>query len=441
MPSTNRINRPIVIQRTAIHFLLAERSVQAPAKAILELSPRPRVVLEFELKSDEYETSNEISSKQVMQICLNQGPIIDVLVGDNWSLGGGGISNILIPTEQPVTVFTDSTKFNECNFSLINFPSIWGKQDIRFTKEINGKPRNFVTQHLKLRAHPWLTEITAVDSLMSLHYKLAREGGSAITHSGSVKQSNGQNFCLKELELFLKALHLFLSFARGSYCGLALISAQDSNRKRVWQQWGTYKAEPWQRDLATWVCGLQSEMLCTIFEGFWKRANEQTIQDTVSKAIHWYLRSNESNEPEVSIILTHAALERLTFATVGKRLARKEGEWITSALKTMGIDPQVPEHCKELLSLRAKYQWHQGPHALVDIRNDLIHPKNRRGVISPDAYAEARDLGQWYIELMLLQLFDHTGQYLNRLRRGQGYQSEVEDVPWAATKEVSCDSS
>lgn len=435
MPSTNRINHPIVIQRTAIHLLLAERSVQAPAVAILQLSPRPRVVIEFELKSDESEASNEMRCQQVIQIRWDQGPTIDVLVGDNWHLGGGKISNILIPIEQPITVFNDNTKINKCKFSLINFPSIWGKQDIKYTKEINGKPHNFVTQHLKLRAHPWSTKITAVDSLMSLDYKLKREGGSAITHFGSVTQSNGQDFCPKELELFLKALHLFLSFARGSYCGLALLSAQDSNRKRVWQQWGTYKTEPWKRDLATWVCGLQSEMLSTVFEGFWKRFNEQIFHDTISKAIHWYLRSNESSEPEVSIILTQAALERLTFATVGEK-SQKEGDWIASALNTMEIDPQVPEHCEELVGLKEEFKWCHGPHALVDVRNDLIHPENRHGAISPEAYLETWDLGQRYIELMLLKLFDHTGQYLNRLRRGQGYQSEVEDVPWASAREA-----
>ena len=204
MPSTNRINHTIVIQRTAIHLLLAERSVQAPAVAILQLSPRPRVVIEFELKSDESEASNEMRCQQVIQIRLDQGPTIDVLVGDNWHLGGGKISNILIPIEQPITVFNDNTKINKCKFSLINFPSIWGKQDIKYTKEINGKPHNVVTQYLKLRAHPWSTKITAVDSRMSLDYKLKREGGSAITHFGSVTQSNGQDFSQKNSSSFLR---------------------------------------------------------------------------------------------------------------------------------------------------------------------------------------------------------------------------------------------
>ena len=97
----------------------------------------------------------------------------------------------------------------------------------------------------------------------------------------------------------------------------------------------------------------------------------------------------------------------------------------------MGIDYQIPEPCKELRKLQKQLNWSHGPHALVDMRNDLIHPKNRHGKISVNAYSEAWNLGQRYIELMLLKIFGHTGQYLNRLKRGQGYLLEVEQVPWA----------
>ena len=429
MKSKSKVNRSILLQRTTIHLLLADRSVQVPARATLQLSPRPRVVIKFDLRSDDYEIANEIRSKQFMEVRLEQGPNISVLIGDNWHLGKT-VSNILIPTERLVTILNKKTKMSKCKFSLINFPSLWGEQDIEYTKEVNGKTNTFVTQHLQFQAHPWSIEISAVNSLMSLDYKLKRDGGSAITHVGFITRADGQDFCLKELELLLEALHLFFSFARGSYCGLTCLSGQDSSRKRIWQQWGTYQVEPWQRDLSTWVCGLQSEMLSPIFEGFWKLFAGNEWNDAISKAIHWYLRSNESNEPEISIILTHAALQRLSYATIGEKPQdSREGEWITKALKKMGIDHQIPRYCKELSRLRGQLNWSHGPHALVDMRNDLIHPKNRHGNYI-DAYSEVWNLGQRYVELILLNLFGHTGQYMNRLKHGQGYKLEVEHVPW-----------
>ena len=70
------------------------------------------MVIKFDLQSNDYKAANEIRSKQFMEVRLEQGPSIRVLVGDNWYMGGGKVSNILIPTEQPVTVLNKKTKWS-----------------------------------------------------------------------------------------------------------------------------------------------------------------------------------------------------------------------------------------------------------------------------------------------------------------------------------------
>ena len=52
-----------------------------------------------------------------------------------------------------------------------------------------------------------------------------------------------------------------------------------------------------------------------------------------------------------------------------------------------------------------------------------------------DAYLEARDLGQWYVELLLLTLFGYEGQYANRLAYKYEGRWEPEIVPWAQSVE------
>ena len=338
------------------------------------------------------------------------------------------MSGLLIPAIQPITVNTENTEMERCKFALINFPSTWGQQDIYVTK--NG--HNYVTQHFKLRASTWQVEITGVDSLMGIHHKMEREGGSAITHFGSITSSDGQSFSADRLDSLLEALHLFLSFARGSYCGLGLLSGQDSSGNRVWQKWGTYKTEPWSRELLTWNCLGHSESLSDVFEGFWHLFGDPKWNETLVKVTAWYLRSNDANESEVSIVLTQAALEHLTYKLQGTRGATKEGDWIASALNGLGIDVPIPPECRELSKLENQLNWSHGPHALVAIRNSLIHADNKLGNISPSAYTEAWNLGQRYIELMILKLCNYAGQYRNRLKWEAGYTPSVETVPWAS---------
>ena len=222
-------------------------------------------------------------------------------------------------------------------------------------------------------------------------------------------------------------------FVRGSYCGLSFLSGQDSQRETVWKQWGSREVEPWRGALSTWVCALDSEMLSPVFEGFWKRFTDPAWNETISQVLRWYLRSNESSEPAVGIILTQAALERLSHAINGQASSARTGDQIAAALKSAGIDPQIPSHCQELTRLSRQFGWSHGPHAFVEIRNDLVHADRQLGTISDGAYSEARLLGQWYIELMLLHRFAYRGRYYNRLRDGEGYAAAVEDVPWAAT--------
>ena len=75
-----------------------------------------------------------------------------------------------------------------------------------------------------------------------------------------------------------------------------------------------------------------------------------------------------------------------------------------------------------------------GPEVLAKIRNDLVHAEMRTNVCL-DAYLEARDLGQWYVELLLLTLFGYKGQYANRLAYEYEGRYEPEIVPWAQSVE------
>lgn len=421
-----------------IELLLDGGPVDAPVTASMELSPRPQLILEYELPSTAYAESNEINEKGEVKVRLDNGVTFETVVGNRMGLGGGKVWNVLIPKSEPVKVRDDNELLSSCKFSLINFPSMWGLQDIKEPSSGNGSSST-ITQRFQLAAGPWFIEIVGIESVMGVHYSLTRRGGSAITQKGSITRADGQNFHVCDLADLLQTLHLFLSFVRGSYCGITFLEGRDAGQNCVWEQWGTYKVEPWRRELQSWADGLNSHTLSPVFEGFWKLLKDPSHSDTVSQVINWYLRSNESIEPEVSIVLTQAALERLANATIGskKKVAENDGgeeytrDWIKRALGKMGISPALPAECVELSKLGKVRNWLHGPQALVSIRNRLVHPNKTDNAISASTLSEARALGLHYVELMLLKLTGHNGRYLNRSKHPHHYHLQIETVPWA----------
>ena len=435
MKPSERLNHSYTLTQTTVEIALATRLVTTPTTVTLELSPRPKVILDCEFTWAEVDAVNEIIAKGEVKVLLSNGTSVDTAIGTPPTLGGGVIRLTLIPKSELVTVKDKNSKLTRCKFALLNFPSIFGQQDVVRYPDRSNTQSGLIYQRFYLHAGLWQVDIIAVDSLMGVHHALLQRGGSALTHTGTVVRTDGRQFSLDELEDFLGTLHLFLSFARGSYCGVTYLSGHDSDRNRVWEQWGTYKVEPWQRELPAWIDTVASHGLSSVFEGFWKLFKDPAQGDAISKIVQWYLRSNESNEAQVGVVLAHAALERLSFLSNGPKSEKEfEGNWIARALTNKGINPDLPSECGVLTELNKTHHWSHGPHAVTVIRNNLVHPDNRSGPFSELALREAQSLGLYYIELMLLRLSSYTGQFMNRLKGRDPISSRMEAVPWAVSQ-------
>jgi hypothetical protein len=160
--------------------------------------------------------------------------------------------------------------------------------------------------------------------------------------------------------------------------------------------------------------------------------------------LEWYLESNAQKALHSGIVLSQAALERLSFQQVGRRLTAREmgrkereteGEWIARALSHAGVVCKIPPSYTALEQLRRANGFDHGPHTIVKIRNDLIHQDMSYGILSVDVYRQAKELSLWYVEMLLLKLFDYNGVYANRLT--QQWRGQVEPVPWAPTPVTS----
>ena len=383
-----------------------------PSKALLRLSPSPRLVIEC---ADSLSSENmrlDVSQSHVIASLLNT-KIESFVVRSTVSVGEASrICLTLLPKREPVTIHRTKERSSFVEFSVLNFPKFFGGQDKRV--QVGNEWR--VLGSALLRVEGWEIEVSAITTLHEIEKKLKAEGGYAITHTGTVQRLDGGDFAAQDVEPLLSALRWFLSFARGAFCGLTLVVGKDAKGEPAWERWGTHRVTEWFAPPASWFDSRNGYILADAFPGFWKLFQER--ERFVRMVVGLYLNANLGSHGvgyDCGLILTQAALER--FSCRDPHL--KTGEQIKKGLRKIGLSEEalslLPEGCPELAALGSKHGWKHGPHALVEMRNNLVHPRDKYGNVSSGAYYEASNLGQWYLELALLSSCGYEGKCANRL--------------------------
>ncbi len=419
---TGKPNAPVALGETTIELVVQGTAIQASATPVLRLLPDPSLVIDFEGPYSGLAGIEQIGPSVKL---LPQGVKLDVNA-TSLSFGDGNVRGRLVPRRQPSTVLPTRKRLKSVQFSVLNFPEFFGGQD-QVLKDHKGGVRRL--GGAQLNAGHWRIEIIAVPNLKALTQELKKDGGYAITHTGTARRSDG-TFTVKDAERLLEGLRLFLSFARGAFCSLTLHTGLNRDGEKSWEQWGAHTVAPWGYT-PSWFDTMNGQILSEVFPGFWDRLNDPTWDETIRTALYWYLRSNGHGRGagvDGGLILTQAALERLSYVQLGYSPGRA-ADLIRQALGTMRIKTNIPRSCRKMRALARSNGWRDGPHALTAVRNDLVHPRQKHGKALPGSYFEAWNLGQRYVELMLLRLFRHKGLHANRLT--QKWRGQVVRVPWA----------
>ena len=421
-----KANKDIALGETRIRFDVNGQCVDGPAKAILRMLPSPRLVIKCDL--DLRESNVRVADFQQDYVTATvHDQETELIVGQftfPWDSENCQAGMSLFPKREPISIHHTVESLACVEFGVLNFPKFLGKQ-FRITGT-NGKSQHRV-DYVQIHADPWLIEVTEAPDLSEIKQELDTTGGYGITQTGTIKRTDGADFLAVDVERLLHGLSLFLSFARGAYCGLTLVKGKSRDGRVAWERWGADRVTGWF-DPPSWFDRNHSQLLANVFPGFWRRYQER--EEELRTVITLYLDSNLGRSRGVGLdgglILTQAALERMAHDVRGK----KAGKRIAKALVENGISEKAlcipPDSCPELARLATEHGWKHGPHALVDIRNNVVHPKQKYGKISARAYYEAWNLGQWYLELMLLRRFGASGEYGNRLT--QKWVGEVEHL-------------
>lgn len=314
-------------------------------------------------------------------------------------------------------------------FSLFNF--------VEFRSDSHQSDQGTLYRSIVLETDEWRIQLNQLPDVHERLERLKGTGGFTMTHAGNIERVDNKLIAAKAAEEIERGLGLFLSFARGFFCHPALSCGIARTEKKIWEQWGNPLVER-HRPVFSWFDVQHPQALSTVFPGFWQKWKDDTWTATLSDVIYWYCRSNSAlSGTDGSLILAQTGLERLAwmYLVESKKSLSQDGfgklpaaDQIRLLLSQCGIPLGVPPTLPALSTLSRKYNL-DGPGAITEVRNSIVHPKPKRVLDASAAIVETWRLSLWYFELVLLSLFGYSGEYGNRLRdRSVG---EIEKVPWA----------
>ena len=418
-----------------------QRGTQGDASFTLRMSPAPRLVGSMHVP--EAPSSDDImramgdraANKITVEI-----PALSArfsILPPQTVINSSGTHITLHPTPEHIEIFrTRPAKLREVVFHIVNFKNFRGsKNDILISPT---SPRRIGRVVLKLNG--WRVTIQALQETESLVQRLDEEGGFAITHVGKMERVQRGAFDVKEAKALLEVLRLYLSFARGAFVVCPLAVGYDRNDV-AWEQWGSHIVYPW-RDFPGWFSGRPADPLEEVFPGFAGLFKDPHWKRHLRAVLYWYLRANNTAEgPGVDggIVLSQAALEKLAWVYLveySRAITPQQYSQLGSASKRlatlfshMNIPTDIPAELQMLTSMAKKHGWNDAPEALTKVRNDLTHAEEKFLTGSDAPFYDAWSLAQRYIELAVLHLAGHAGQYTDRI--SAEWITQTTKVPWA----------
>jgi hypothetical protein len=283
-----------------------------------------------------------------------------------------------------------------------------------------------------------------LDHLVGAHEiqdQAKKEGGFAITHAGAIRSSVrggtlDKSACLDHLHRFFFAL----SFARGGWSPPLLLVGLDGAGAPCWQRWDMRIVSRRAGAESSWA-SISMRLDAAIDQIDWFLKKSWAVGHRV---IAWYIDASQGSLSESSLIKTFVALEMLAWhATVNSSRALTENGFkslpaadaLRVALALHRIDPKVPDAFKELDQFARSDCARpdsppDGPEALMVLRNSIVHAgkkaSDRLSRASDRCIYEAKELGLYYAELLLLAMAGYSGEFVDRTQH-----CAMQVVPWA----------
>lgn len=353
--------------------------------------------------------------------------------------GGRRVENINAPTWEldwhpqfePVALSDMHSKTSAvATFHLFNFPEIRGGQ--------HQKTAPAGCALLVLESEDWRISLQELPdgATHEAWIRIKAEGGCFLTHMVKLERKDGKLFSGDDASEQCYLLKNFLSFIKGGKCAPVCGVGRDAVGATTWKTFASPHAVKPPYSWFNPFRASQAELLFPLFAQRWQQSEEW--KDCLRATIYWYVQANTSGGSpgiDAAIILAQSALERLAHhhLVVDKKMISSEGldrlkasDRFRLLFSSLNIPVEISAATPEIQKAASIFKWVDAPHAMTDVRNELVHPVSKKQVA--DCFFDAWRLSLWYLELSMLALCGYDDTYTSRLTAK--YVTDSENVPW-----------
>jgi hypothetical protein len=327
-------------------------------------------------------------------------------------------------------------------FHLPNFPNIQGTNIQSGNSTYSGR--------LTTVTHDWVIDLDAVPHRTELWAEAATKGGYGIAHVGRIQSRNHDSIDYEIVpSLVENVLYRWFSVLRGGRSSPVLLCGVH-NGVVAWERWQTPSVSPWI-GWRGWLprytiqpLGPQSTPdFGRILQALQDVERDLDLGPAINRAINWYTQALETQHLATRVVLAQAGLELMSWLRVVGDIGLSEESFksmdtsdaVRLALNNAAIDPAVPSEFPDLFSATAQAKGAQqldGPGAIVEIRNGIVHPKRNQRLGEDDVVIQGGELAIRYLEMLLLHRLGYVGVARNRVHRMRD-----EFVPWASNPDAN----
>jgi hypothetical protein len=255
--------------------------------------------------------------------------------------------------------------------------------------------------------------------------------------AGCMISSESQINLRNPLEIF-QNLILFMTFLKGSNCGLGNLVAINENGSVAYQLLGFTKNDSAKRQVNWFDIEVQND-ISKIFNHFSNAFRDQTTRRALRQAIGFYRAANESRRVsiEMAIIAAHSSLEAIVNFVLENRagwsnkLMQERSisfpDKLRSATAYFRLSAELLEHSPELKKISKDRNGLDAYDIVSFIRNKLVHQDTK---FSPTGLQlhETWLLSQWLVEVLIFGVIGYHGKIIDR-RIYSGYRGTTMLLP------------